>query len=358
MRSVIRPDRRFVKEIKDLKNLSRRCKPLHFGRSSRLHQILRSGADVAIISRKARPRQAFRRGAIQRVVVRRNFLGYGVGRASDQPPSGSVVRERLGETGAIESRLERKQRAMRPQLVLIPDLLCDGRIFRDQMFALSDVADVWVADITHSATMFGMARSILREAPWDSFAAAGIGLGGTVAMEIYRQLPQRVDGLALIGTDHCAERPGRRAERQRQIELAWNENLRRFALAQAARLPNAPASPLAGEISEMLAAMAMTLGAPVFERQTVARRDRPDYSAVLRAADVPALVLCGRQDGGYPVDVHRAMSDLMPDAVLRVIDDAAHMVTIEAPEAVSAAMAEWLERVRIRSIREGRSAAE
>lgn len=247
---------------------------------------------------------------------------------------------------------------LRPQLVLIPDLLADSRIFRDQIFTLSDIADVWVADISRSATMFGLARSVLREAPWDRFAVAGVGLGGMVAMEIYRQLPQRVLGMALIGTDHRAERPGRRAERQGQIESAWNENIRGFALAAAKRSAAASGLPLAEGVEELLVDMALKHGAPVFERQMLARRDRPDYADALRSVDIPALVLCGRCDDHYPPRVHEAMAALMPQADLRIIDNAAHLITIEACAAVSEAMMEWLQRIRAGLAFEGRSAAE
>ncbi len=70
---------------------------------------------------------------------------------------------------------------------------------------------------------------------------------------------------------------------------------------------------------------------------------RPDQAETLRATQLPALVLCGRDDTLCPVARHELMADLIPDAHLEIIDGAGHLPTLEQPEKTNAALARWLE---------------
>jgi pimeloyl-ACP methyl ester carboxylesterase len=54
------------------------------------------------------------------------------------------------------------------------------------------------------------------------------------------------------------------------------------------------------------------------------------------------MVLCGRQDAWSPLGQHEEMAGMIPGAMLEVIDDSGHMVTMEQPERVAHAMLHWL----------------
>ena len=56
------------------------------------------------------------------------------------------------------------------KLVLVPGLLCDALLWRAQLESLADVADMWVADHSRSATMADVARDVLADAPFEEFA--------------------------------------------------------------------------------------------------------------------------------------------------------------------------------------------
>jgi pimeloyl-ACP methyl ester carboxylesterase len=89
--------------------------------------------------------------------------------------------------------------------------------------------------------------------------------------------------------------------------------------------------------------MAMTLGADVFSRQSRALRDRPDQQDTLRDVAVPTIILCGAEDRLCPLERHELMHALIPGSRLTVIENAAHLPTLEQPDAVNAALAKWLE---------------
>ena len=94
--------------------------------------------------------------------------------------------------------------AAKPNLVLVPGLLCTKALWAPQIEALGDIAEVSVGDHTRHDSMEAIARSILAEAP-ERFALAGLSMGGYIAYEIVRQAPQRVTHLALLDTGSRAD---------------------------------------------------------------------------------------------------------------------------------------------------------
>jgi pimeloyl-ACP methyl ester carboxylesterase len=93
-----------------------------------------------------------------------------------------------------------------------------------------------------------------------------------------------------------------------------------------------------------MAEMARDLGPQVFLRQVRALQKRRDQQATLRKCKVPALVLCGAHDRLTPVKRHEFMAGLIPYAKLVVLDDAGHVPTLEAPDAVTQALREWMDQ--------------
>jgi pimeloyl-ACP methyl ester carboxylesterase len=91
-------------------------------------------------------------------------------------------------------------------LVLIPGMMCDGRLFAPQLSALGN-RQVLIASCSDAETMDALAGIILAAAP-PRFALAGLSMGGIVAMEMLRQAPERVERLALLDTNPRSEAPG------------------------------------------------------------------------------------------------------------------------------------------------------
>ena len=89
--------------------------------------------------------------------------------------------------------------------------------------------------------------------------------------------------------------------------------------------------------------MAKAIGPEVFVRQERAIIGRPDSREDLPNITCPTLVLCGREDALTPLHLHEEMASLIPDSRLRVIEECAHLSTLERPERVTAALREWLE---------------
>lgn len=225
-------------------------------------------------------------------------------------------------------------------LLLIPGLMADARVFSGQIMALSPGRAVQVATLGAADTVSDMALSILATAP-PRFALAGQGLGGAVAMEILRRAPDRVARLALINAYAMAESPQMAADREPRIALA---RAGRLDDAMDKEIPAAALAPGAGRAGAqaLIRDMARSFGADTYARHSRAMMRRPDQQRTLRTAMVQAFAICGAADTLAPVKRHEFMADLMPHAQLRVIEDAGHLPSVEAPAALTAALTEWL----------------
>ncbi|WP_445758205.1 hypothetical protein [Ruegeria discodermiae] len=90
-------------------------------------------------------------------------------------------------------------------MVLIPNMMCDARLFSPQITAFSGLRDLYLASINQRDSVLGLAQDILSNAV-PRFALCGLSMGGIVAMEILRLAPNRVDRIALLDTNPLAER--------------------------------------------------------------------------------------------------------------------------------------------------------
>ena len=76
-------------------------------------------------------------------------------------------------------------------LVLLPGMMCDGRLFQHMPTHLCFA-------ISHHDTVQALAADVLLKAP-KCFALGGLSMGGIVAMEVIRQAPNRVTRLCADG---------------------------------------------------------------------------------------------------------------------------------------------------------------
>lgn len=229
----------------------------------------------------------------------------------------------------------------RPCLVLIPGLLNDDELWRDQIEALSPDFDVRVADITRGSTMPELAEAVLAIAA-ERFSLAGFSLGGYVAQEVLRQAAPRVERLALLDTAIRADTPERAAERRAMTSLARSQGRFHGFGDRLMRTYLGPDHVNDAQMTGRVRAMTQRLGLDVFLRQSVLERE--DGQAVIRAYAGPVLVICGGLDVITPLVGHQEIAALARDAELIVAAGCGHLTPIEAPKLVSDALAHWMRR--------------
>ena len=230
-------------------------------------------------------------------------------------------------------------------LLLLPGLLCDDAAWAPVVARLRGIADCRIAAYGDADSLSAMAHRALAGAP-ARFAIAGHSMGARVAMEVYRLAPERVSGLALLDTGYQALPAGvageqERARRMALVALARAEGMRAMGrewlrpMVHPARLADAA-------LVEAILAMVERSTPDRFAGQIRALLARPDLTGLLQSVRVPTLVACGREDAWSPVAQHEAIAALVPGSRFVVFEDCGHMSTMERPEAVARALAQWL----------------
>lgn len=225
-------------------------------------------------------------------------------------------------------------------VMLLCGLLCDDVVWEAQAQALRRDYDVRIVTFVEQDSMQAMAEHVLRHAP-ARFALAGHSMGGRVALEVMRRASARVERLALLDTGFEAAAVDEADKRAVLVNQALRGGMDSVAAAWGLPMlaPRHRSDPL---LVQAVFDMVGRMSGPIYAAQTRALLGRPDATDVLQGIGCPTLILCGREDGWSPPERHRRMAELAPHAVLRLIDDCGHMSMMEQPDAVLAALREWL----------------
>lgn len=234
---------------------------------------------------------------------------------------------------------------MKSGLVLLPGLLCDGALWASQVADLPEVAECWVPESLAQGSMQAMAHAVLRDAPFDRFAVAGLSMGGYVCMEIMRQAPQRISACALLDTRAAADSPEETQRRHDLMRLA--QTARGFQPVTTRMLPLLVHNSRLGDTAlvEVVRGMAQRTGIDAYVRQQQAIISRPDSRADLEQIAIPSLVLCGRQDVLTTLSDHQEMARLIPGAEFVIIEECGHLSPLERPDEVNAALRNWIAKI-------------
>lgn len=225
-------------------------------------------------------------------------------------------------------------------LLLLPGMMCTGALFREQTAHFSAERVVQNAPLNDHRFVHTLAQHVLEQAP-PTFALCGHSMGAIVAIEVLRQAPARVKGIALMNTNPLTEIPSVRQKRHPQIVKVRSGGL--LEVMRDEINPHYLADEEdSNDILELCTDMAVELGRDVFLRQSLAMRDRPEQSKILRAIRVPTLILCGEYDKVSPLGRHQMMHQMVPGSTLAVVSDAGHLPVLEQPIESNRHIQAWL----------------
>lgn len=232
---------------------------------------------------------------------------------------------------------------MTARVLLLPGLACD-----DELFAgLRDTLAPWtpqVSDVhSHEPSLPAMATRLLADDD-GPLLLVGTSMGGMLALEAARRAPQRIAGLALLGTSARADTPELirlRSDAIVRFEQGGAEELLRANVMFAFH----PQHQRDRTLVERYVQMVLRAGTAQLIAQNRAVMARADLRTALPAIGCPALLLCGEADVLTPPEHSREIATALPNARLEIVEGAGHMLTLEQPARVGALLADWLRRL-------------
>lgn len=234
-------------------------------------------------------------------------------------------------------------------VVLLHAGVCDRRMWDDLVPVLRDAGHPVIAPDLRGfgsrplgAGPFSHARDVLALLDGlgaDRAALVGASFGGRVALQVAALAPERISRLALL-----APAPLEDWDWSDPELLAYGEaEEAAFARGDADAVVELNVRMWAGGLSEddqdyvaEAQRRALELGGEGAEEEPV------DADPARIAA--PALVLVGDRDVSDFVAVGRHLADTLPDAELRVVEGAGHLLALERPDEVAEALTGWLGR--------------
>lgn len=165
---------------------------------------------------------------------------------------------------------------------------------------------------------------------------AGHSLGGAISLALARQAPGKLAGIALVGS-------GARLRVHPAI-LSGSENPATYP-AVVDQIMDWAFGPQAAPRLVQLARRRMLEVPPAVLNADFRACDAFDMMDQLELIELPALIVCGSEDRLTPLKYSEFLATRLPAAALEVVPGAGHMVMLEQPAVVAAALAAFLARV-------------
>jgi pimeloyl-ACP methyl ester carboxylesterase len=182
-------------------------------------------------------------------------------------------------------------------------------------------------------------RALLAHLRIERAAVVGLSMGGYLALEVWRQAPGLVRGLALCDTKAGADTAEGAAGREAFAVNALAHGLHWVADAMVPKLLRPSPDPAVVKQVRHLIGAGTPAGVAAAQRGMALR---PDSTPTLATIKVPTLVVVGDEDGlTPPAEAERLAAGIKGAALVR-LQGAGHLPCLETPAAFTAALQAFL----------------
>ena len=203
------------------------------------------------------------------------------------------------------------------------------------------------SDPPHGASSIGMYAddvvAILDELGIGQATVAGLSMGGYVVMALLRRHPERVQGVMLLATKAPGDTEAGKQGRNDMIALAEAEGAASVAEKMLPKMLTERTRTENPDLVEFVRTMMASTPVEGIVGALTALRDRPDSTETLSTLRLPALILAGANDELIPPAEAESMHQAITGSRLQIVPDAAHLLNLEQPEIVNAAMLSFLD---------------
>ena len=173
----------------------------------------------------------------------------------------------------------------------------------------------------------------------------GFSMGGYIAWQFARKYMSRLRALIQCDTRAAADTDEARANRLKMAEKIHEWGSGRVAEMMGPKLFAAGRFESNPEIVQALRQVIASSSPAAIAAAQRGMAARPDMTSFLPTINVPTLIIAGAEDALIPPKEMQQIAATVPHGQYIEIPNAGHMTTMENPEAVNAALTEFLARL-------------
>lgn len=257
---------------------------------------------------------------------------------------------------AEATQLAYEERGSGPVLLFVHGFPLDRTMWIDQLAGLAKIRRCVAVDLRghglsedpnpggYSMDLFADdLAATLDELGAEKADVCGLSMGGYVALAFWRRHPDRVRSLVLCCTKAEADSAEGKAGRDALAELVREKGTEALFEALLGKMfRKVPSEDVVARCRRMITSVPPEVATADLE----AMRDRPDSVGTLSTISVPALWIAAEEDVIMPLDAARATAGKIPTGSFVEVPVAGHMAPMENPEAVNAALRDFLKDLK------------
>jgi pimeloyl-ACP methyl ester carboxylesterase len=224
------------------------------------------------------------------------------------------------------------------KLALLHALPLDERMWEPELAALAG-HEVQAPNLYGlGSSMDEWALGVLQQVP-GKLVAVGASMGGYCASAIARLVPERLEGLVLVGSRADADPPERTPLRDEWIRIAREQGAEGLWEATGSRFFGPNADPAVVSRARQIA---IEQDGEDLARAVAAIRDRPDSTEAVTSG-IPLLVVAGEDDVLIPAEVGRELAAASPNGRAEILAGCGHLPSMERSDEFNRILTTFLE---------------
>nr|WP_293297049.1 alpha/beta hydrolase [Allomuricauda sp.] len=254
-----------------------------------------------------------------------------------------------------KSVMNTKSEDKRPNILFIHGFPMSKSIWKSQIVMLQKSFNCYAIDLPgygdndakndfeHSIDSYAdYVHDFMSENGIEKANIVGMSMGGSIALNLTRRYPERVQSLTIIHTSAIPDTEEEKLNRDETIKNIKNGGLSNFIENFADRLLSPSASP---EIRSQYISDMNEASQDIVIAGYKAIRNRPDEFKALKSIKVPVLVVAGNDDVGSSPKEMKEIAKEIDNSTFKVIEDCGHIAPLEKPKELNKILIEWFQNI-------------
>jgi 3-oxoadipate enol-lactonase len=160
----------------------------------------------------------------------------------------------------------------------------------------------------------------------------GLSMGGYIVMNAVSRFPERFEAIILSDTQCIADSEENKEKRFKTIDQINKEGLENFAEGFVQNVFCKETLENKKELVNEVKHLILKTSPKTITGTLKALAERRETCTALKHVNIPALILCGKEDNVTPLSQSELLNNTLSNSTMQSIDKAGHLSNLEQPE--------------------------